>query len=456
MTFPDPRSFRAVTVEVPPDSVGDGLDLISSEPRGRDEDIETVFSSTDIVIVGRGATARLELPAGVADPSTPTVASWLASVPTVDGIRLAGSGPLATGALPFLPSAPASLIVPAWTAVRHGDRAWVTAVGDASAPAPDAADIVAGIDRLRRPGPIRSDSSLAMRHALASQALPAPDQAPASDPALAAGAEEFVWAVKAALEAIGTGAIEKIVLARRVDAPLAGGFDPRTVLGRLRRREKSCTIFGVVEPEECFLGASPEVLVTRRGTVAASTALAGTAGLVGVDHLDRQSIRRLADSPKERAEHRIVVEAIASTLGTHCVTLDVPSEPSVVRLHSVAHLGTRLQGVLRNGTTGSPDALTLAAELHPTPAVGGSPTEVALDMLGELEQLDRGRYAGPVGWVDSRGDGDFVVGIRSATIRGSMASVYAGAGIVDGSDPDAELAETTLKLRTALSVLDAM
>ena len=154
-------------------------------------------------------------------------------------------------------------------------------------------------------------------------------------------------------------------------------------------------------------------------------------------------------SPKERDEHAQVVGAIVGALAPYCEASPAVTGPAVARLRSMAHLASSVSGTLRGDT----DALTLVRALHPTPAVAGSPTDVALALLAALEPTGRDRYAGPVGWMDARGDGAFVVGIRGATIDGHRAVLHAGAGIVAGSDPACEAAETTLKLRATIDAL---
>jgi menaquinone-specific isochorismate synthase len=161
----------------------------------------------------------------------------------------------------------------------------------------------------------------------------------------------------------------------------------------------------------------------------------------------------LLASAKERAEHRFVVDDVASGLAPLCQRLDVPDQPSIVPLRNVSHLGTQVSGQLAGPPTAWPTALDLAATLHPTAAVGGTPRAAALDWLARREGFDRGPYAGPVGWVDARGDGEWMVGIRSALVQGTTARLYAGVGIVADSDPVAELAETQLKLQALLAAL---
>jgi isochorismate synthase EntC len=161
----------------------------------------------------------------------------------------------------------------------------------------------------------------------------------------------------------------------------------------------------------------------------------------------------MLESVKENLEHRLVVDAVAATISSFCGGFEVPREPEVISLRQVAHLATRLNASLDGDPQMWPSALELAAALHPTPAVGGSPTATALELIRSVEPTGRGLYAGPVGWVDANGDGEFFIGIRSAQISGAEASVFAGAGIVAGSDPAEELAETAAKLDTMLGAL---
>jgi menaquinone-specific isochorismate synthase len=211
-----------------------------------------------------------------------------------------------------------------------------------------------------------------------------------------------------------------------------------------------------------FLGASPELLVERRGAHVASHPLAGTIGRSGDLATDEALIAGLLASPKERSEHAYVIEGLRRTLGPLCDDLEVPDKPTVLELRNVTHLATRLTGVLsalpgRPGLAGDhpaahaagpahpglgvPSALQLVAAVHPTPAVGGTPTEAAVAYISEVEGFDRGRYAGPVGWMDARGDGSWAIGLRSADVNGARASMYAGVGLVTGSRPGTELAE---------------
>jgi menaquinone-specific isochorismate synthase len=214
----------------------------------------------------------------------------------------------------------------------------------------------------------------------------------------------------------------------------------------LRSLYPSCLVFSI----DGFLGASPELLLRRRGDFVESHPLAGTIPRSGDPTVDEQLAAALLGSDKDRAEHRFVVDDVARVLAPWCTDLDVPDEPSIVPLRNVSHLGTRITGHLRPE---APSALELASLLHPTPAVGGTPRKEALAWLARNEQLDRGPFAGPVGWVDRHGDGDWMVGIRSARVHGATAHLYAGVGVVADSEPAAELAETQLKLQALLAAL---
>jgi isochorismate synthase len=199
-----------------------------------------------------------------------------------------------------------------------------------------------------------------------------------------------------------------------------------------------------------LLGATPEVLVQRRGKIVMSTPLAGTAPRSADAAADRDAAERLRASAKDAVEHRIVVEAVADTLAPLCTALTVDQRPSLRGTATVWHLATGIRGLLR---APEPSALDLAAALHPTPAVCGTPRDVALRTIGEIESVARSLYAGFVGWMDGDGDGEWAVSLRCLEVRGETARLFAGAGIVEASDPAAELAETDLKFRTLLEAI---
>jgi menaquinone-specific isochorismate synthase len=260
-----------------------------------------------------------------------------------------------------------------------------------------------------------------------------------------------VWteSVRRILATIDAGEVRKVVLARQLVVEGGGSFDRRVILDRLRRSHPSCFTYAAGD----FVGASPELLIRRRGGEVASCPMAGTVRRGDTPEEDEALVAGLRRSVKETEEHRLLVEAVVSALAPVCAEPPTAGEPDVVRFPTVSHLATRVSGVLREP---APSALALAGLLHPTPAVGGLPRAEALAAIAALEGFDRGLYAGPVGWVDAHGDGEFAVALRGAQLDGPRARLVAGAGIVAGSDPDAEWAETEAKLRPMLAAVGAL
>ena len=247
------------------------------------------------------------------------------------------------------------------------------------------------------------------------------------------------------------GAVEKVVLARAESIIANQVFQPGPVLGRLRAEYPGCTVFAVDRGQACFLGASPERLVQLREGEVSVSCLAGTTGRGKTSVEDAQLGAELLASLKNRVEHAVVVRILRESVGNLCREVTVPDRPVLMKVRNVQHLYTPLSGHLRPDYT----LLDVVQRLHPTPAVGGFPRDVALDLIRHAEGLDRGWYAGPVGWIDQRGNGDFAVAIRSALLRGSEAVLFSGCGIVADSDPDAEYEESCLKLQPMRSALRA-
>jgi isochorismate synthase len=281
---------------------------------------------------------------------------------------------------------------------------------------------------------------------------------PPLDPHPTAGVEvagarppaDYERAVAGAIERIRAGAVRKLVLARevRVDAPTAHSVPG--LLGALRDLFDSCFCFCCGTPEAAFVGASPELLIRRRGAGANTVALAGSARRSADPAVDDHLGEQLLRSAKDREEHRIVAERIKRRLSPSSVWVEAAPDPVVVKVANIQHLATPIHAQL----AGSHSALELAGLLHPTPAVGCEPGgDAGQRMIAELEDLDRGWYAGPVGWMDMTEDGEFCVALRSALLRDRRAHLYAGAGIVADSDPAAELAETEIKLGALLPLL---
>jgi isochorismate synthase len=261
--------------------------------------------------------------------------------------------------------------------------------------------------------------------------------------------EHYEQAVARSVERIRAGELEKIVLAREVQVHAPGAHDAAAVFGVLRDEFPSCFVFCVGRGEATLVAASPELLVRREGHRVSTLALAGStrrsADPAVDDHLGEQLLR----NESHREEHAIVARRIERTLRPHAVWVAAAPEPTLVRIANIQHLGTPIRAQLARPI----DALELAGLMHPTPAVGGEPLGRAAPLIPALEGLDRGWYAGPVGWTDATGDGEFCVALRCALLVGAVARCYAGNGIVSGSDPAAELAETEVKLAALVPLL---
>jgi isochorismate synthase len=262
-------------------------------------------------------------------------------------------------------------------------------------------------------------------------------------------AREWRRAVVQTIADIRAGRLDKLVLARECRVSCRGNVDPRRLLRRLRFAYPTCTNFLIRVPDAVFVGATPERLVALNRGEVRTAALAGSIARSPSKTKDRELGYKLLRDSKERREHALVVRAIEEALTPLCSRLDVAGEPDLLQLENVQHLVTPISGQLFR----SCGILDLVARLHPSPAVGGYPRATALEALREREDIERGWYAGPVGWMDARGNGDFAVAVRSALVRDSAVTLCAGAGIVAGSDPDAELAEVHLKMQPLLSAL---
>ena len=343
----------------------------------------------------------------------------LAAIEVDDEVGGPGTGVVAFGAWPFLPSASRRLRVPE-VIVGRDDRGsrWVTTVGDGEVdPTPALLD--------------RSDVG------------PLPTRVTVET---TQSAEDWCAAVVAGRAAIRAGELRKVVLARELVVTTDIPIDRRGVLRRLAAAFPGCTLAAV----DGFVCASPETLVARHGDVVASHPLAGTAPRGGDPTADAQLAAGLLASAKDRAEHQVTIDFVHETLLPWCSFLDEEATPSVVGVANVQHLGTMVEGQLSDP---APSVLELVEALHPTPAVGGDPRDAALALIARLETGDRGRYAGPVGWVDGAGNGRWAVGIRSAELDGTEARLWAGVGIVADSDPHAELEETRAKAQAMLGAL---
>jgi salicylate biosynthesis isochorismate synthase/menaquinone-specific isochorismate synthase len=332
--------------------------------------------------------------------------------------------------------APAQMLMPEIALSRHGDAAELTvaAVLDGD----ESADAV--LDRLRE----RVES-------LEPAAMPLFDPDPLVSPRVASATppEHFESAVARGVERIKAGELDKLVLAREVRVHAPSEIDPAPVYDALRASFPACYCYLVGTPELAFIGASPELLVRREGARAQTVALAGTTRRSADPSVDDLLGEQLLQSDKQREEQAIVTRRIERTLRPVSVWVAAADAPVLVKVQNVQHLATPIRAQLAEPVS----CVELAGRLHPTPAVGGEPREVAVKLIPALEGLDRGWYAGTVGWTDLSEDGEFCVAIRCALIRGRVAHLYAGNGIVRDSLPAEELAETEVKLEALLPLL---
>lgn len=262
--------------------------------------------------------------------------------------------------------------------------------------------------------------------------------------------DRFERAVGDAVERIKGGEIAKVVLAREVRVRSGSAHDPGSVFTAIREGFPSCFNFCVGTPEAAFIGASPELLVRCVGRGATTVGLAGSTRRSSDPAVDDHLAQKLLASSKDRGEQELVVRQIVKALSRLSVWVEAAAEPEIIKVANIQHLGTPVFAQLAEPHT----AIELAGLLHPTPAVGGEPWNRAEKVMAEVEQLDRGWYAGPVGWMDGSGDGEFCVGLRSALLRDRDAHLYAGVGVVADSDPAEELAETEIKLNALLPLLE--
>ncbi len=251
--------------------------------------------------------------------------------------------------------------------------------------------------------------------------------------------ERWMAVVADAVRRINSGALEKVVLARDLIASAVAPIDIRWPLARLAETYPMCWTFHV----DGMFGATPEMLVRRERGLVTSRVLAGTIRRTGDDERDLALAAMLARSSKDLEEHEYAVRSVADALEPHCSSMNVPEAPFVLHLPNVMHLATDVAGVVHDSTTVS--SLQLAASLHPSAAVGGTPTAEAVRLIAEIEGMDRGRYAGPVGWMDTTGDGEWAIALRSAEVDGNTVRLFAGCGIVADSEPEDELAEAQAK-----------
>jgi len=375
-------------------------------------------------LIGWGTAARLQVRGVERFSRTQRWWSELCDTMAVDdSVSIPGTGPIAFASYSFDPHDASEIIVPSILIGQRGDQAWITSIhAPGEEPAVDVGDL-SNAESASAPASVTwHDGSLT--------------------------GPEWEKAVGRAVERINGGELDKVVLARDVVARVTGTLDPRWILDRLAQDYPTCWTFNIAN----LVGATPELLVRRTGDLVTSRVLAGTVRRRGDSEQDQGLARALLASDKDLAEHAYAVRSVAKALATHCTDMDIPESPGVLELANVQHLATDVTGRLADDAS----LLSLAASLHPTAAVCGTPTERALIVIDELEGISRDRYAGPVGWFDSRGDGEFGIALRCGLVDPAAQTVraFAGCGIVAGSDPERELAESRAKFIPMMSALD--
>jgi len=417
---PRPLLVRTVAIDTLPTGADGLLDLVPHEA-------PLAWVRRGDGLVGWGEALRITT-AGV-DRFADAERAWhevLAHSVVRDEVGLPGTGPVAFGSFAFDASSDAGgvLVVPRVVVGRRGDRAWLTTIesGATLSPGPTLDSVVHHREPVTAPGKVTYTDG-------------------------AVSAAGWTEVVARGVSAIRAGTVDKVVLARDVVATAAEPVDVRWVLGRLAVDYPSCWTFSV----DGMLGATPELLVRSEKGLVTSRVLAGTIRRTGDDDADLGRAAILAHSSKDLEEHEYAVTSVADALAPFCSSTNVPDVPFVLTLPNVLHLASDVTGVLAAGRPGepAPSSLSLAAALHPTAAVCGTPTAAARELILQIEGMERARYAGPVGWFGADGDGEWGIALRSAEVDPTdphTLRLFAGCGIVAASDPAAELAESEAKL----------
>lgn len=370
-------------------------------------------------IIGWGVAKRLE--ATGPDRIAELAKKWrelVADAKIDDSVNLPGTGLVGFGSFAFADESAAKsvLIVPRLILGSRDGRVWLTEVQSSDSEA----DQVEAVNFWSQPATLGANLPLVFANG---------SQSP----------EAFKNAVQLAVSAIAAGEVEKVVLARDINAKIDASFDLRPVLKSLAEKYPTCWVYSV----DGMFGASPELLVRVAHGQVSARVLAGTAGRGTDPAIDAAISAALATSEKNTTEHAFAVDSLVNSLAPFCIHVDADPKPFSLALPNLWHLASDVHGVLRNDAS----VLDLAAALHPTAAVAGTPRLEAQRLLAKLEGFDRGRYAGPVGWIGADGDGEWAIALRGAQIEGDSIRAFAGGGIVAGSEPEAELAETELKFQ---------
>jgi menaquinone-specific isochorismate synthase len=328
-----------------------------------------------------------------------------------------GTGPILFASFSFSAEDESVLIIPEVVVGKKGEKSWITWIG--LSPQPDLKSL-------------------------------APQLVPTSISWGANNDADSAWKVRVstAVDRIQSGALDKVVLARDFTGIASENIEPRTILRKLAAEYPSTWSFAI----SGLIGATPELLLRLSRKMVTSRVLAGTISKTGDDEHDLALAASLARSSKDLEEHIYAVQSVADALEPLCTSTNVPESPYVLHLANVMHLATDVTGALAEKLA-HVDAFTILEKLHPSAAVCGTPREQAASLIAEIEGMSRGRYAGPVGWIDAAGDGELGIALRCGQIQGRSIRIFAGCGIVAGSDPDKELAESEAKLIPMRSAL---
>jgi len=406
--------------------------LITTEILGEHPLLTTVSTELDLVnawvrsgdgLVGFGEYKKIELKG---ENRFVAARKWwelqLAEFNIQNNVHGSGTGPILFSSFSFDPDQISVLIIPEIIIGQKNGKSWITWIGDSKQP---------DLGKLNK-SPI--SSGIAWKEGSISES-------------------NWRTQVGSAIDAIKSGKLEKVVLARDISASSKSEINVRGLLQRLEIEYPSTWIFLV----DGLIGATPELLVRLSKSLVTSRVLAGTIRKTGNEDRDLTLAASLAKSSKDLEEHEYAVRSVAEALAPFCSSTNVPESPFVLHLSNVMHLATDVTGVL-NDSAKQADIFTLIEKLHPSAAVCGTPTEEAKQLIKKLEQMNRGRYAGPVGWIDAHNDGEVAIALRCGQLSSDrkMIRIFAGCGIVAGSDPVTEFAESQAKLmpmRTALETL---
>jgi menaquinone-specific isochorismate synthase len=387
------------------------------------KDLSTAWIRSGDGLIGFGVYKELE----ISGPERFTLArNWwdkeVANFTIKNNVHGGGTGPILFTSFAFDENQPSKLIIPQIVIGQKNGKSWITWIGETSQPE------ISQLKNSAVSGGIKWQAG-------------------------SISEEKWRNQVAVAIKSINDGDLEKVVLARDLTATSTSAIDARQLLKRLEIEYPSTWLFLV----DGLVGATPELLVRLSKSLVTSRVLAGTIRKTGDEDRDLTLAASLAKSSKDLEEHEYAVRSVADALAPFCSSTNVPDSPFVLHLSNVMHLATDVTGVL-NDSAKPTDIFTLISELHPSAAVCGTPTKKASELITELEQMSRGRYAGPVGWIDIHGDGEIAIALRCGQISQDKLKIqiYAGCGVVAGSDPEKEFAESQAKLmpmRTALETL---